>query len=77
MARVLFLHKLAVNRVSVQTTSAVRLSNQSWESEVELACLGQWVLAKMEKELDSEGGRVFTQKIVDNCRARFIEGYLI
>lgn len=77
MSRVLFLHKLAVNRVSVQTTSAVRLSSQSWESEVEMACVGQWVLAKMEQALDSEGKRVFPQKTIDNCRARYIEGYLI
>lgn len=77
MSRVLFLHQLAVKRVSVQTTSAVRLSSQSWESEVEMACLGEWVFAKMEQELDSEGVRVFTPKVIDNCRARFIEGYLI
>jgi hypothetical protein len=74
--RVLFL-QLAVSRVSASATNAVRLTAQQWDAEVELACLGSWVLLKMEEAKDDQGTAIFSIAALKMCRARFIEGYLV
>ena len=75
MDRVLFLHNLAVGRVSVQATSALRLSSEAWEAEVELACLGYHCLEEMRKAKDSKGDALFAQGLLDTARIRYLEGF--
>jgi len=77
MARILFLHKLAVGRVSVQATSALRLSSEAWETEVELACLGYHCLEAMRNAKDSNGDALFAQDLLDACRGRYLEGFFV
>ncbi|CAK9038704.1 Uncharacterized protein SCF082_LOCUS22731, partial [Durusdinium trenchii] len=72
--RVMFLHSLAVGRVSVQTTTAVRLTASQWEAEVELACAGGYVMDKMSQARDAENKPVFSESVIKNCWGRFIEG---
>ena len=75
--RVMFLHSLAVGRVSVQTTTAVRLTASQWEAEVELACAGGYVMDKMSQARDAENKPVFSESVIKNCWGRFIEGSLV
>eukprot|EP00435_Cladocopium_sp_Y103_P055314 s10_g18.t1 len=77
LERVLFLHKLAVGRVSNQTTSALRLSSHAWETEVELACLGSHCLESMANAKDSKGDALFSQDLLNACRGRYLEGFSV
>ena len=75
--RMFALHALAVSRSS-STTQAVRVPSQQWEKEVNLACVGAYVLEAMKEYRDpaKNNSTVFSDSCLKMCRTRFVEGIL-
>ena len=75
LERVLFLHSLATSRAT-SAAQQVRLPIAQWEKEIEIACVASYVLKAMKDSIDSENcnARVFSDTVIQQCRARVIEG---
>ena len=74
MQRVLLLHEIASKKGG--RASSVRLTVSEWNVECDRCCLVSHILEEMEKEVDSNGVRVFPDSLLIQLAERAIEGTL-
>ena len=76
--RILFQHRLAIQR-STSNSQQVRLAPAQWDKEIEIACLGAYIITTMKSHRDPEknNAQVFSGEVMKQCTTRFIEGYLV